>query len=164
MHQPSRTPSTLLLAALLALAPASPGAAQAASDTVRYDLLIRGGTVLDGTGAPGVRADVAVSGDRIVRISPTPLDPARAARTVDATGLVVAPGFVDLHAHLDPLFRLPGSETHVRQGVTTALGGPDGGGPWPFAEYLDSATALGVGMNVGFMVGHNTVRREVMGL
>lgn len=129
-----------------------------------WDLLIQGGTVVDGSGAPGFAADVAVTGDRIVAVSREPLDPARAARVVDATGLVVAPGFVDLHAHLDPLLRLPGAESHVRQGVTTALGGPDGGGPWPFEAYLDSARALGVGMNVAFLAGHNTIREEVMGL
>ena len=60
--------------------------------------------------------------------------------------------------------RLPGAESHVRQGDTTALGGPDGGGPWPCAAHLEEAANVGVGMNVGFMVGHNTVRRAVMGL
>ena len=134
------------------------------SGRVDWDVLIRGGTVLDGSGRPGFSADVAVRADRIVKVSTTPLDPERARRVIDATGLVVAPGFVDLHTHLDPLLRLPGAESHVRQGVTTALGGPDGGGPWPFQAYLDSVEAVGVGMNVGFMVGHNTVRRAVMGL
>ena len=132
--------------------------------SVDWDLLIQGGTVMNGTGRPGFQADVAIVDDRIVRVSPTPLDPERASRTIDASGLVVAPGFIDLHAHLDPLLRLPGAESHVRQGVTTALGGPDGGGPWPFAEHLEVVAAVGVGMNVGFMVGHNTVRRWVMGL
>ena len=129
-----------------------------------WDLLIQGGTVMNGTGRPGFRADVAIVDDRIVRVSPESLDPERAHRTIDAAGMVVAPGFVDLHTHLDPLLRLPGAESHVRQGVTTALGGPDGGGPWPLAEYLEAAANVGVGMNVGFMVGHNTVRRTVMGL
>ncbi|MEQ9400330.1 MAG: D-aminoacylase [Longimicrobiales bacterium] len=156
-----RVPHVLLAMLLVGTSSAH---AQTPADAAAWDLLIRNGTVLDGTGRPGVRADVAVRADRIVRISEAPLDPSQAARAVDATGLVVAPGFVDLHAHLDPLFDLPGSETHVRQGVTTALGGPDGGGPWPFATHLDRAAALGVGMNVGFMVGHNTVRRTVMGL
>ncbi|HSG49440.1 MAG TPA: amidohydrolase family protein, partial [Longimicrobiales bacterium] len=160
-----RTPISLparLLAAALVLA--SPACAPDTSDQGPWDVLITGGTVVDGTGAPGYAADVAVRGDRIVRVSTEPLDPAQAATVVDATGQVVSPGFVDLHTHLDPLLRLPGAESHVRQGVTTALGGPDGGGPWPFAPYLDSAQALGVGMNVAFLAGHNTVREEVMGL
>ncbi|MBA3968831.1 MAG: amidohydrolase family protein, partial [Gemmatimonadetes bacterium] len=105
----------------------------------RYDLMITGGTVLDGTGAPGFRADVAIRGDRIVRVSREPLPAGSAARVVDASGKIVAPGFIDLHAHLDPLLRLPGAESLVRQGVTTALGGPDGGSPWPLGSYLDSA-------------------------
>jgi len=128
-----------------------------------YDLLITGGTVIDGTGSPGVRADVGVRGDRIVRVSTTALPTADAARVIDATGLVVSPGFIDLHAHLDPLLRLPEAESAVRQGLTTSLGGPDGGSPFPLAPYLDSAGKLGVGMNVAFLAGHNTIRSEVMG-
>ncbi len=128
-----------------------------------YDLLITGGTVIDGTGSPGVRADVGVRGDRIVRVSTTALPTADAARVIDATGLVVSPGFIDLHAHLDPLLRLPEAEGAVRQGLTTSLGGPDGGSPFPLAPYLDSAGKLGVGMNVAFLAGHNTIRSEVMG-
>jgi N-acyl-D-amino-acid deacylase len=129
-----------------------------------YDLAITGGTIVDGTGAPRYAGDVAIVGDRIARVSRGPMGDAPARRTIDARGLVVAPGFIDLHAHLDPLLRLPGAESHVRQGVTTALGGPDGGSPWPLAAYLDSANSLGMGMNVAFLVGHNTIRREVMGL
>jgi dihydroorotase/N-acyl-D-amino-acid deacylase len=69
-----------------------------------------------------------------------------------------------MHAHLDPLLRLPGAESMARQGVTTALGGPDGGSPFPLARYLDSAQALGLGINVAMLVGHNTIRQRVMGL
>lgn len=129
-----------------------------------WDVLIRGGTILDGSGRPGYRGDVAIRDDRIVRVSRTSLDPERAARVVDAAGKMVSPGFVDIHTHLDPLLRLPGAESHVRQGVTTSLGGPDGGSPWPLDDYLDEARSLGLGINVAFMVGHNTVRREVLGL
>ncbi len=128
-----------------------------------YDLLITGGTVIDGTGSPGVRADVGVRGDRIVRVSTTPLPTADAARVIDATGLIVSPGFIDLHGHLDPLLRLPDAESAVRQGLTTSLGGPDGSSPFPLAPYLDSARTLGVGMNVAFLAGHNTIRSAVMG-
>lgn len=129
-----------------------------------YDILITGGTVVDGTGAARYRADVAVAGDRIVAVSRQPIPRAQARRVIDATGRVVAPGFIDLHAHLDPLLRLPGAQSHVRQGVTTALGGPDGGSPFPLAPYLDSAQRLGLGMNVAFLAGHNTIRERVMGM
>lgn len=153
---------TLALSALLCALPLLHPRAAAAQE--RYDLLISGGTVVDGTGARGYRADVAVRGDRIVRVSRTPIPAGRAARVIDARGRTVAPGFIDLHTHLDPLLRLPGAESHVRQGVTTALGGPDGGSPWPLGAYLDSARKLGMGMNVAFLAGHNTIREEVMGM
>ncbi len=130
---------------------------------VPYDLLVRNGTVLDGSGSAGTRADVAIVGNRIVLVSTTPIDGAQATRTIDARGLVVAPGFIDLHAHLEPLLELASAESAVRQGVTLALGGPDGGGPYPLAAYLDSADRAGLGINVAFLVGHNTIRRRVMG-
>ncbi len=128
-----------------------------------YDLLITGGTVIDGTGAAGYGADLAVRGDRIVRVSREPLPREGEERVIDATGKVVASGFIDLHAHLEPLLQMPDAQSHVRQGVTTALGGPDGGSPWPLGVYMDSVRTAGVGMNVGYLVGHNTIRREVMG-
>jgi dihydroorotase/N-acyl-D-amino-acid deacylase len=149
-----------LLAAAVACAPATRSAA--AGDS--YDVLITGGEILDGTGAPAFRGDIAVSGGRIVRVSRAALARSSAARVIDASGLTVAPGFIDLHAHLDPLLRLIDMESSLRQGVTTAVGGPDGGGPWPFGVYLDSVEKAGPGANVAFLVGHNTIRREVMGL
>lgn len=157
-----RPPALAIGLALVALLTAAPASAQSPA-AERYDLLIRGGTVVDGTGARGYRADVAVRDGRIVRIAESGLEAAGAARVIDATGSVVAPGFIDVHTHLDPLLRLPGAESHVRQGVTTALGGPDGGSPLPLGEYLDSAQALGLGMNVAHLVGHNSIRRAVMG-
>lgn len=142
---------------------AAAGAAQAQGQPT-YDVLIRGGTVIDGTGRARFRGDVAVRGDRIARVSTTPIDPATATRVIDATGRIVSPGFIDLHAHLDPLLRLPAAESHVRQGVTLALGGPDGGSPLPLAPYMDSAQRAGLGINVAYLVGHNAIRERVMGL
>ncbi|MFN0181774.1 MAG: serine hydrolase [Gemmatimonadales bacterium] len=128
-----------------------------------YDVLIRRGTVLDGTGAPAFAADVAIVGNRIVRVERAAIDPGDAARVIDAAGLTVAPGFIDLHAHIEPLLELPAAESHVRQGVTLALGGPDGGGPLPLGRYLDTADRAGLGINVAYLVGHNAIRRQVMG-
>jgi N-acyl-D-amino-acid deacylase len=127
-----------------------------------FDVLIRGGTVIDGTGAPRFRADVALKGDRIALVSRQPIDATRAARVIDATDEIVAPGFIDMHAHLDPLPQLPGAESAVRQGVTLALGGPDGGSPLPLAPYMAARDSQTIGINVGYLVGHNTVRRRVM--
>lgn len=129
-----------------------------------WDVLIVGGTVVDGTGSERFRADVAIRSGRIVRISREGLPRDGAVRVIDAEGRIVSPGFIDLHAHLDPLLRLPAAESHVRQGVTTALGGPDGSSPWPLGTFLDTAQAYGLGMNVAFLVGHNTIRRKVMGM
>ena len=130
----------------------------------KWDILIQNGAVVDGTGGSRFIADVAVLGDQIVAVSSVRLDPGLAREVIDASGKIVSPGFVDIHTHLEPLLKLPGGESHVRQGVTTALGGPDGTAPWPLEQYLDRADEIGVGLNVGFMVGHNTIRREVIGL
>ncbi len=146
----------VFLAALLPLAGCAP-------DPEPWDLLITGATIVDGTGAPGFTGDVGVREGVIARVSRRPLNPTEARQVVEADGLTLAPGFIDLHAHLEPLPELPGAESHVRQGVTTALGGPDGSGPWPLAPYLAEREAEGVGLNVAYLVGHNTVRREVMG-
>lgn len=129
-----------------------------------YDVIIRDALVFDGTGAAPYTADVGVIGERIARISEDPLWETSDTRVIDAAGRALAPGFIDLHAHLDPLPMLPEAESMARQGVTTALGGPDGGGPWPFGEHLDEMEARGVGINVAFMVGHNRIRRAVMEL
>ena len=130
----------------------------------KWDILIQNGAVVDGTGGSRFIADVAVLDDQIVAVSSVRLDPGLAREVIDASGKIVSPGFVDIHTHLEPLLNLPGGESHVRQGVTTALGGPDGTAPWPLEQYLDRADEIGVGLNVGFMVGHNTIRREVIGL
>ena len=139
------------------------GAVNAKAADASWDLLITGGTVIDGTGKARFRGDVAIDDGKIVRISPTPLSKANAARVIDAAGKIVAPGFIDLHLHMNPV-ALPGGENLVRQGVTTALGGPDGSNPWPLGEYLKKADALELGMNVAYLVGHNTIREDVMGL
>lgn len=154
----------LLCAALLVLvASVFAPARLAAQSTFEWTLLIRGGTVIDGSGSPGFVADVALRDDRVVAVSRQPLNPSLAARVIDARGLIVAPGFIDLHAHLDPLLEMPDARSAVTQGITLSLGGPDGTAPMPLTAYLDSAERLGLGMNVAFLVGHNSVRRAVMG-
>ncbi len=130
--------------------------------TAPYDVVILNGTVYDGTGSEPFTADIGIRGERIATIGD--LDDAQATRVIDAKGLAVSPGFIDMHTHLGPIMRMPLAESHVRQGCTTALGGPDGGGPWPFGEYLDSLETFDLGINVAYLVGHNTVRRRVMGM
>jgi N-acyl-D-amino-acid deacylase len=149
-----------VLAGLFAVAPTF-------AQQPEFDVVIRGGTVIDGTGptsAARYRADVALKGDRIALVSRSSIDPRRGARVIDATGRIVAPGFIDMHAHLDPLPQLPGAESAVRQGVTMALGGPDGGSPLPLAPYMAERQQQRIGINVGYLVGHNTIRQRVMGV
>jgi dihydroorotase/N-acyl-D-amino-acid deacylase len=130
--------------------------------TSPYDIIIVNGTVYDGSGSAPQKADIGIRGEHIVRIGD--LSKESSAVRIDASNLVVAPGFIDLHTHLDAIEKFPACENLVRQGITTALGGPDGGGPWPFGPYLDSLSNRGVGMNVGFMVGHNVIRKNVLQL
>lgn len=128
----------------------------------KYDLIIRNGMIIDGSGAPGFRADIAIEGERIVKMGPGLRG--RAHRTIDASGRIVAPGFIDVHAHLEPLPMLPSAESHLRMGVTTAVGGPDGSSPLSIGAYLDTLERLGVGINTAYLIGHNAIRTEVMGM
>ncbi len=128
-----------------------------------YDILIRGGTVVDGTGAPRFVADVAIRDARIFAVEPPgTLDASLALDVIEAEGLIVAPGFIDNHAHVQTsIHRYPLAENFTRQGITTILASLHSGGqPWPFGEYLD---ALEVAPNIGFFAGHTWTRRRVLG-
>ncbi len=128
-----------------------------------FDLLIRGGTVIDGSGASAFEADVAVRDGHIVRIDREGVAPERAAEVLAARGLVVAPGFIDNHAHIQTtIHEHPLAENFLRQGITTILASLHSGDqPWPLDEY---AASLHVAPNVGFFAGHSWVRQRVMGL
>jgi N-acyl-D-amino-acid deacylase len=154
---------------------------------VAFDWLIRGGTVLDGTGSPGRLADVGLTGERVVAVAPALQS--EAARVVDAAGCMVAPGFIDMHAHSDfALLAHPSAEAKVRQGVTTEVTGmcgfspapaPPGGGllrEWAaflspqldwgwtsFASWLGRLREAGLTANVVPFVGHGTLRIAAMG-
>jgi N-acyl-D-aspartate/D-glutamate deacylase len=126
-----------------------------------YDWHVRGGTVVDGTGAPARRADVLVRGDTIAHVGPVDADTVDAERTVDATGLHVTPGFIDAHAHGNPV-ETPRFRNFLAMGVTTIVLGQDGGGPeaGAFADRLRAVERAGPFVNVGSLIGHNTLRRE----
>ncbi|WP_318308063.1 N-acyl-D-amino-acid deacylase family protein [Flagellimonas crocea] len=127
-----------------------------------YDILILNGTVYDGKGGDPIVTDIAIKDSVIVALGD--FATAKADKIIDATGLAVSPGFIDMHTHIEPIMELNSCESHVRQGVTTALGGPDGSSPYPLKPYMDSLQQKGVGMNVAYLVGHNTIRRNIMGL
>jgi N-acyl-D-amino-acid deacylase len=126
-----------------------------------YDLLIRNGTVIDGSGAPGVRADVAIQDGRIVKVGN--LAEAKAKRVIDATGLVVAPGFIDVHTHTDDLAEIPRAENYLRMGVTTVVAGNCGSSALEIGKALAAIRAAGPSINYATLIGHNTVREAVMG-
>ena len=133
-----------------------------ASQPATYDLVLRGGRVVDGTAAPWYRADVAIRGDTIARIAPVISEPA--ARVLDVSGLIVAPGFIDIHTHARRgIFELPSADNYTRQGVTTLVEGPDGGSPLPLKPFLDKVAALGVSPNFASFIGQGTIRSAVVG-
>ena len=127
-----------------------------------HDLIIRNGRVLDGTGAPWFRADVAIRGDAIVRVARTIDEPA--ARVIDVAGAIVAPGFIDTHTHARRgLTQTPTAANYVRQGVTTVIEGPDGSSPVPLGPFLAQLDALQKSVNIGAFIGQGSIRSEVIG-
>ena len=115
-----------------------------------FDLIVRGGSVLDGTGRPAYRADVGVAGARIAKVGDLSRD--TAATVIDASGLVVAPGFINIHSHASAL---PTAANMLTQGVTTELLNPDGGGPLDIARQLVAAESGSLAVNVGVYAPFN---------
>jgi N-acyl-D-aspartate/D-glutamate deacylase len=129
-----------------------------------YDVVIINARVVDGTGTPWYYADVAISGDRIAAVGD--LAAAPAGRVIDATGLYVAPGFIDTHSHAGPALateQLSHAQPLLAQGITTAFVNPDGGGPLDLAEQRAALLTHGLGVNVAQYIGHGSIRREVLG-
>jgi len=127
-----------------------------------FDVVLTGGTVVDGLGNPRFTADVGIRGDRIAAISTAGLAGADATAFVDVEGLVVAPGFIDNHAHIQTtIHEHPLAENFTRQGITTIIASLHSGDqPWPLDEY---AMSLDVAPNIGFFAGHSWVRTQVLG-
>jgi len=132
----------------------------AAQEPPAYDLIVRHGTVLDGTGLPGYRADVGIVNGFIARIGD--LSAARATREIDATDLFVAPGFINIHSHASP-DAVATAENMLTQGVTTEIVNPDGGGPTDITRQLGEMAANGLAINVGAYIGFNSAWAAVMG-
>jgi dihydroorotase/N-acyl-D-amino-acid deacylase len=132
------------------------------------DLVLAGGTIYNGDGNPGRVADVGIRDDRIVGVGD--LSGLQAEMRLDVSGLAVTPGFIDIHSHAvrdtvekSGLFRWPDAENYIRQGVTTAIGGPDGSSWYPVSDLWSLLEDAPSSVNFGTFVGHNTVRALAMG-
>ncbi len=133
-----------------------------------FDLIIEHGTVVDGSGKDRFDADIGVKDGLIAEIGD--LSQKSAVERVNATGLIVAPGFIDIHSHAtsgsfasSDIAQRPDAESYVRQGVTTAMGGQDGSSPLDVGSFLDSLDVHPAAINIGLFIGHGTIRSEVVG-
>ena len=142
-------------------------APEPAPNTEQLSVILAGGTVYSGADTEPVIADLGISGTRIAAIGD--LAGREAELKLDVSGLVVAPGFVDIHSHAvrddadDGIFRWPDAENLIRQGVTTVVGGPDGGSPLPISDTLTAIEANPAAVNYATFVGHGSVRGLIVG-
>ena len=127
-----------------------------------YDTLIRNARIVDGTGNPWFRSDVALRGERIVAIGS--LQKHSAATVVDARERVLAPGFIDVHTHVESTVeKSPRADNYVLDGVTSIVTGNCGHSVVGLSDWFARLEKAGLGLNVASLVGHNAVRRQVMG-
>jgi N-acyl-D-amino-acid deacylase len=148
----------LLLAALLAAAPAA--LAQA-----NYDVVITNGRIVDGSGNPWYVADVGIREGRIVAIGRLCAEGSAcpAKRVIDAKGLIVAPGFIDVHTHVEGnILRVPTADNYLFDGVTSVITGNCGGSETDLSKWFGELRTAGISLNLGTLIGHNSVRRVVM--
>jgi N-acyl-D-amino-acid deacylase len=153
-----RTAVALLLITLIPLLPF-----RSASQSVEpeFDLAIINGRIVDGTGNPWFYGSVAIKGDRIVKVGA--VDPQRAARVIDAKGMIVAPGFIDVHTHVEGnLGEVPTADNFIYMGVTSLVTGNCGSSALQVGDFLSKLEAKGISVNIATLVGHGSVRREVM--
>ncbi|MFN2393085.1 MAG: amidohydrolase family protein [Pyrinomonadaceae bacterium] len=172
-NQYQRLASVLLLFAIIAVAFQTQFFAQRRlkksplGEELKLDLLIKGGTVIDGSGSAPIKADIGIRGELIVFIGKSAKSKVTAARTLDVAGMTVAPGFVDPHTHTLEDLSNPKSnsnENYLMQGVTTVVTGNDGDGPVRIAETLEKWEQQGIGTNAALLVGHGSARRQVIGM
>jgi N-acyl-D-amino-acid deacylase len=149
------------LAAVCSLFVVPSGFAQGAMKPPHSTVIVNA-QVADGTGAPLQQVNLRIEGDRIAEVGK--FKPRKGERVIDAPGLVLAPGFIDIHNHSEEgLEHDPLAQTQIAQGITTVILGLDGYSPWPIASWLDARRQQPASLNLALMVGHATVREQVMG-
>jgi N-acyl-D-amino-acid deacylase len=153
--------AAVVLAALVLSAGLAAGPRAWHAPEAPYDLVITNARVVDGAGNPWFRADVAVKGGRIARVGRVAVSEGK--RVIDARGQVVAPGFIDVHTHVENIYEQPDAENFVRMGVTTLVTGNCGGSALDIGKFLGRASDTHIAVNLATLVGHNTVRRAVFG-
>ncbi|GJM25917.1 MAG: D-aminoacylase [Phycisphaerae bacterium] len=153
------TLKTLAFLIIFVITGATIAADAESSSSTNYDLLIRGGELLDGTGAPARRADILVRGDQIARIGLFDGESISAEKIIDATGKVVTPGFIDTHSHGDPR-KTPEFENFIAMGVTTICLGQDGASPSNLAQWMQEIEGAALGPNIAMFVGHGSIRTQ----
>jgi N-acyl-D-amino-acid deacylase len=153
-----------LVCAIASVCPDETNAQRSSGQTgSQYDFVILGGQVVDGTGVAARRADVGIKRGKIVTIGPISEKDATGADVIKAAGLFVAPGFIDVHTHADDLAEHPRAENFVRMGVTTIVAGNCGSSAVDISEALSRIEQVGASVNFATLIGHNSVRRAVMG-
>jgi N-acyl-D-amino-acid deacylase len=144
--------------------PIAAGTLENTGNPPQFDILIRGGKVVDGTGSPWHPGDIGITGNRITAMGR--LTGATARKVIDAGGLIVAPGFIDPHTHAArglATAELSHARPMLAQGITSILANPDGSGPVGLQEQRQNLLEHGLGVNVGLLIPHGAVRRQVMG-
>lgn len=129
----------------------------------KYDIVIQGGRLVDGTGAPAYKANIGIIGNKISRISQASLEPKKAKNLVDAEGYIVSPGFIDMHTNVEVNIQdFPLAENFIRQGITSIMASLHSGDqPYPLEPY---ASQLDIAINIGYFAGHSWIRKQVLGL
>ena len=133
------------------------------SDRPDYDLIIKNGSIIDGSGQPRFSTNIGIKDDTIHMLSAH--DSKTAKEYIDATNLIVAPGFIDIHTHaVRGIFDVPTADAFLYQGVTTLTDGNDGSSPFPIGKHYQKIEEIGISPNWAVFVGQGTIREEVMGL
>src|SRR6266542_2877717 len=163
MHQLLRVCLFGLLATVLTVSRLStPPEVRGRDLPAAFDLVITNARIVDGSGNPWFRADVGIRDGRIVRVGR--INPGAGKKVIDAKDQILAPGFVDVHTHIESIYSQPATENFIRMGVTSLVTGNCGTSATEVAEFLARAKQQPIGVNLATLIAHGSVRRKVMGL